>query len=180
MDEQVIVVDENDNQVGLMEKLEAHKGNGVLHRAISVLLYRKKNGKTEALLQQRSKSKLLWPLYWTNTVCTHPRNNESYEDCAVRRLKEEMGIEIQKSDLKFVFRLKYQARYTAQYSEHELDSVYVGKWDRDIRLNPDEAKDYRWIEWNVLLKETKMKSDPFTPWFKKMVNYLGKRTELRG
>lgn len=170
MSEQVVLVDEYDNQIGLMDKLEAHRGEGTLHRAISVLLYRIKDGKKELLLQQRSKEKPLWPLFWTNTVCTHPRDGEVPVDCAVRRLSEEMGIRVQKSDLRFVYKLLYQARYNEQFSEHELDHVFVGRWDGQVMINVDEVNDYRWIELGKLNVDLQNHPDVYTPWFLKITS----------
>lgn len=163
--EQVVLVDENDNQVGLMDKLEAHKGKGTLHRAVSVLLYRKKNGKTEVLLQQRSKSKPLWPLYWSNTVCTHPRKNETGIDCVVRRLDEELGITISVKNFKFIFKLLYQAKYNEEYSEYELDSVFIGEGDETVNVNQDEVNETKWMEWQDLLNDIHNNQDKYTPWF---------------
>ncbi|MBI3576523.1 isopentenyl-diphosphate Delta-isomerase [Candidatus Gottesmanbacteria bacterium] len=170
--EQVVLVDKNDNNIGLMEKLAAHQGSGHLHRAVSVLLYRKKNGKTEILLQQRSKNKPLWPLYWSNTVCTHPCDGELPINCAVRRLKEEMGITVKPENLRFIFTLLYQAKYNDDLSEHELDNVFVGEWDGEVELNNREVESCRWFAWNELQKNSMEKSQQFTPWFNLLVKKI--------
>ena len=162
---QVVLVDTNDMKIGLMEKLAAHKGKGVLHRAISVLLYRKQEKNTEILLQQRGTKKPLWPLFWSNTICTHPIDGESTMDCAVRRLKEELGIHIDKRKIRYFFKLSYQARYNNLYSEHELDSVFVGEWQGDVHKDIDEVHDTRWIEMQELLKDMKEHPQKYTPWF---------------
>ena len=168
--EQVVLVDKNGNKLGLMDKLEAHHGNGTLHRAISVVLYRLRNGKKELLLQQRSKGKPLWPLFWTNTVCTHPRDGESYKTCAVRRLKEEMGIVLKEKSLSFVFRILYQATYNKELSEYELDSVFLGKWDGEYHLVLDEAADARWADWHAVTSDVKKNPNRYTPWFQKIMH----------
>lgn len=174
--EQVVLVDENDKKIGLMEKLAAHRGKAQLHRAISVLLYRKKNGKTEVLLQQRGRAKPLWPFFWSNTICTHPRDGELLTACAVRRLKEEMGIQIEEKNLRVVFPLIYSAKYNDEFSEREVDHVLVGEWDGEPKLNKREAEDYRWVAWNVLKKEVINLPNLYAPWFKlvvksKLINY---------
>lgn len=167
--DQVILVDKNDNQIGLMEKLAAHKGQGTIHRAVSVLLYRKKNGKTEVLLQQRGPAKPLWPFFWSNTVCTHPRDGETPIDCAVRRLQEEMGIVVLADNLRFTEKLLYQAKYTDELSEYELDHVFVGMWDGKILLKKDEAIQSKWMFWDDLVDDMQKNPSRYTPWFMKMV-----------
>lgn len=167
--EQVILVDKNDNQLGLMGKRVAHKGQGVLHRAVSVLLYRKKNGKTEVLLQQRAKEKPLWPLFWSNTVCTHPLDGELPLDCAVRRLKEEMGITVGSKILTFIAKISYQAAYNSELGEHELDHIFIGSWDGTIECNKKEVADYRWRNWEELKVDMQKKSSLYTPWFTMLV-----------
>ncbi len=176
--EQVVLVDKNDNKVGLMEKLAAHRAPGHLHRAISVLLYRKKNGKTEVLLQQRGKTKLLWPLYWADTTSTHPRDGESLKACAVRRLKEEMGIEINEQKLRVVFPLVYAAKYNDEFLEQEVDYVLVGQWDGEPKLNKREADDYRWVEWATVKKERVVDADKYAPWLSLIVKELKFEKEL--
>lgn len=160
----VILVDEKDNKIGLMKKAAAHRTPGHLHRAISVLLYRKKDGKTEALLQQRGHRKPLWPLFWANTVCTHPRDKESLTSCAVRRLKEEMGIGIDEKKLRVVFPLIYASKYNEEFSEREVDHILVGEWDGEPKLNKREAEDYQWIEL-IKLKKDIDTSQKYAPWF---------------
>lgn len=170
--DQVILVDKNDNQIGLMEKLAAHKGKGRLHRAVSVLLYRKKNGKTAVLLQQRGPAKPLWPFFWSNTVCTHPRDGESAIDCALRRLKEEMGITLESENLTFIFKLLYQAKYNDVLSEHELDHVFIGEWDGEVALNREEAAASQWKLWEELAADMKKNPSQYTPWFKKLITHV--------
>lgn len=165
INELVVLVDEEDNKIGLMDKFEAHRGEGKLHRAISVLLWRDgKNGK-EVLLQKRATTKLLWPLYWTNTICTHPRDVESHIDCAVRRLSEEMGISVDKNSLKLIYKQLYQAKYDENFSEYELDGVIVGEWNGVPKPNPDEAADWKWLSWRKLKIDLIKRPKFYTPWF---------------
>ena len=167
--DQVVLVDEQDRKIGLMDKLEAHKGEGTLHRAISVLLYRKKDGKTEVLLQKRGKAKPLWPFFWSDTTSTHPRDGESYEDCAVRRLKEEMGIALQKDEVKPVTKILYHERYNEIYSEWELDAILLGTWDGQPRINRQECDGYMWMRWKALKKEVADDPKKYPPWMELMV-----------
>lgn len=162
---QVVIVDDNDNRLGLMEILRAHKGDGVMHRAISVLLY---DGKGRVLLQKRSKFKPLWPLVWANTVCTHPLDGEGYVDCAARRLKEEMGISLENSarDLRIVYRMRYQAVFNQELSEFELDSVIIGQYQGEVEPDPKEVADYKWIGWEELKRDIEENPEQYTPWFK--------------
>jgi isopentenyl-diphosphate delta-isomerase len=163
--DKVVLVDKKDRKIGLMDKLEAHKNGGRLHRAISVLLYRKTGKGTEVLIQKRSRGKPLWPLYWSNTVCTHPRNKEDYKDCAARRLKEELGISLKREELKEVFQFFYQVDYNSELSEHELDTVIVGEYSGTISLNPNEVAEAKWISWNKLTDDLRKNRDVYTPWF---------------
>ncbi len=163
--EQVILVDKNDNQIGLMEKLAAHRGSAYLHRAISVLLYRKKKRTVEVLLQQRGKAKPLWPLYWADTTSTHPRDGESLTACAVRRLKEEMGIQIEEKKLRVLFPLIYHAKYDENYSEREVDYILIGEWDGVPKINKFEAEKFLWAAWDNIKQNTGGPSTIYAPWF---------------
>jgi len=163
IERQVVLVDVQDNDLGTMEIYQAHSNPGVLHRAISVLLF---NTKGELLLQKRSELKPLWPLFWSNTVCTHPLEKESYLDCAVRRLDEEMGIAIQKSALEVVYKFEYQADYNNELSEHELDTVIVGKYVGKIEPDEKEVSDYKWVSLDWIKADIKKAPKNYTPWFK--------------
>ena len=175
---QVVLTDKKGNKLGLMDKLNAHKNPGFLHRAISVVLYKRTAKGVEILLQKRAKSKPLWPLNWANTVCTHPLDGESNLDCAVRRLKEEVGIEMKKVQLPELYRFYYQADYSEEYSEHELDTVVVGEYGGGWNLNPEEAADARWISWQALKTEIREQPDIFTPWFLMIIKNKAFRREL--
>jgi len=165
----VVLVDEQDKELGTAEIFAAHANPGKLHRAISVLLWRKQGDKREVLIQQRSEKKPLWPKYWANTVCTHPFPGEKMLDCAYRRLKEEMGIEMN-SGLREVFEFNYRADFDERYSECEHDHVVVGEWDGRVVLNPEEVRDYRWVGIEQLKRELSEQGDKFAPWIKLIIN----------
>ncbi len=159
--EQLILVDKNDNILGFENKEKCHNGNGILHRAFSIFVF---NNKKELLIQQRSELKRLWPLYWSNTCCSHPRQNETIEESTKRRLKEEIGIFC---NLKYLFKFQYQAKYKEKGSENELCSVLIGKSEGDIiKSNPKEIKDLKWINLNYLEINIQNNPDKYTPWFK--------------
>src|SRR6266404_4379559 len=119
--EPLILVDEADREVGHMSKAQCHQGGGVLHRAFSLLIF---NDAGELLLQQRAESKQLWPLFWSNSCCSHPRRAEAMEAAIHRRLIEELGV---RCPMQFLFKFRYQAQFDAARAEHELCSVYVGR-----------------------------------------------------
>ena len=156
----VILVDESDNQVGLEEKMKAHLGKGILHRAFSVFVFNKKG---ELLLQQRAKGKMLWPLYWTNTCCSHPREGENYEEAGKRRLQEELGFTC---SLKLIGKFQYQAGYKDIGSENELCSVLVGEYDGEVFPNKEETESVKWINFEELKKDVTEHPENYTPWFK--------------
>lgn len=155
----VVLVDSQDNELGKMEKLEAHE-KGLLHRAFSIFLF---NSKGEMLIQQRSLSKYHSPGLWTNACCSHPAPNESIIQAGNRRLKEELGLSTELVD---AFNFEYRETFENNLTEHELDHVLVGYSEENPILNQEEAKDYRWITWANLLKEIDLNPENFTIWFK--------------
>ncbi len=159
MEEQVVLISENDEVLGLMEKMQAHV-NGVLHRAFSVFLF---NSKGEMLLQKRADHKYHSPGQWTNAVCSHPRINETYEEGARRRMMEELGIE---ADIHPKFHFIYKAEVGNDLWEHELDHVFTGFYEGDFRLNEEEVSEVRYISMEELDAELSAKPDHFTEWFK--------------
>ena len=175
---QVVLVDKKGKELGLMEKLGAHQNPGRLHKAVSVVLYKKTGKRVEVLLQKRAKAKLLWPGYWANTVCTHPLPGESNLDGAVRRLREEVGIVIKAEALRELYSFYYQADYNQNLSEHELDAVVVGEYNGKYLGNLEEVDDLRWLEWRGLMHEMVEKPDCFTPWFKTLVKEKRFQREL--
>ena len=164
-EEKVILVDKNDNQVGLMPKLEAHK-KGVLHRAFSIFIF---NSKYELLLQKRASSKYHSGGLWTNTCCSHPREGEDILDAANRRLNEEMGI---KTSLRKVYDFIYKAELDNQLTEHEFDHVFYGVCDNDPILNKDEAEDFKWVDMETLNNDIIKNEDNYTVWFKIAFEYF--------
>lgn len=160
MEEQVILVDEQDLKLATMGKTEAHE-KGLLHRAISIVLFNKNK---EILLQQRADSKYHWAGIWSNTVCTHPRDGESYLEAAERRLQEELGISTELND---VFNFIYKAKDDESgLTEHELDHVFVGEYEGEIPFNTDEVKAVRWISASDLFQEIEENPERFSFWFK--------------
>lgn len=161
--ELVVLVNEADQQIGLMEKLEAHQ-KGLLHRAFSVFLFNKKG---EMLLQKRANTKYHSPNLWTNAVCSHPRNGESYKNGAMRRLNEELGIS---TEIEEKFHFIYKADVGKNLWEHELDYVFVGIYEGIFNLNPNEVSETRYISLVDLQKEILSNPDNFTEWFKIILN----------
>jgi len=156
----LILVDATDRAVGRLSKARCHEGRGVLHRAFSLLIF---NGAGELLLQQRSPSKRLWPLYWSNSCCSHPRSGESMESATRRRLREELGIAC---SLRFLFKFEYHAQFDATGSEHELCSVFVGTCSDAVSVNRDEIYAWRWVGPEALQAELGSPNRTrFTPWF---------------
>ena len=163
--EKVILVDENDNQVGVMPKLEAHQ-KGLLHRAFSVFIF---NSKYELLLQKRASSKYHSGGLWTNTCCSHPREGEEILDAAKRRLIEEMGID---TSLRKVHDFIYKAELDNDLTEHEFDHVLYGIYNEDPIINKDEADDFKWIDMDLLNEDIKRNGDNYTIWFKIAFEYF--------
>ena len=165
LEEKVILVDKNDNQVGLMPKLEAHE-KGFLHRAFSVFIF---NNKYQLLLQKRASSKYHSGGLWTNTCCSHPREDEDILDAANRRLDEEMGI---KTSLRKVYDFIYEAKLDNNLIEHEFDHVFYGLYDEDPIINKDEVDDFKWIDMETLNDSIINNGDNYTVWFKIAFEYF--------
>ena len=163
--ENVILVDEKDNQVGLMPKLEAHQ-KGLLHRAFSVFIF---NSDYKLLLQKRASSKYHSGGLWTNTCCSHPRDGEDVIDAANRRLNEEMGI---KTSLRKVFDFIYTAELDNNLIENEFDHVFYGVYDIDPIINKEEAEDFKWVDMKTLKNDIENNKDQYTVWFKIAFDYF--------
>jgi isopentenyl-diphosphate delta-isomerase len=158
--EPLILVDETDREVGHLSKARCHQGRGVLHRAFSLLIF---NDAGEWLLQQRAPSKRLWPLYWSNSCCSHPRRAETLEGAIHRRLYEELGL---RCPLHFLFKFQYQAQFDAAAAEHELCSVFIGRSTGPVSINQNEIVAWRWSTPEALQAEmTGPAAESFTPWF---------------
>jgi isopentenyl-diphosphate delta-isomerase len=158
--EMLILVNKNDEVVGYKNKVSCHEGNGTLHRAFSIFIF---NNAGHLLMQKRSKQKTLWPLFWSNSCCSHPRKGEEIEEAAERRLREELGIN---TELKFLFKFQYQAKYQNIGSENELCSVYIGKSNAPVSVNENEIADWKYMTIKELDKEVSHNPDNLTPWFK--------------
>ena len=158
--EELILVDADDNEIGFLSKADCHDGGGVLHRAFSLFLF---NDAGELLLQQRSDSKRLWPGFWSNTICSHPRRGESMAVATRRRLLDELNIE---AELEFVYKFAYQARFGEAGSENELCHVYLGRAPADIRPNESEIAAVRFITPADLDREFAEQPETLTPWFR--------------
>jgi isopentenyl-diphosphate delta-isomerase len=163
MQEYVILVDEHNNEIGLMEKLEAHQ-KALLHRAFSIFIL---NSKGELLLQQRALNKYHSGGLWTNTCCSHPRAKEQTIDAAHRRLKEEMGFDCELTE-KFSF--LYKTPFDNGLTEHELDFIFIGEFNGIPNINPQEVKDYAWMMIEDVLLDAKQFPNKYTEWFKIILN----------
>jgi len=159
MEENVILVDELDNQLGLMPKMQAHE-KAVLHRAFSVFIF---NDKGELMLQQRAAHKYHSPLLWTNTCCSHQRDGETNIEAGKRRLIEEMGF---KTNLKEIFSFVYKAQFDNGLTEHELDHVMIGNFNGVPKINPDEVASYKWMTLEAVKKDIELQPNIYTAWFK--------------
>lgn len=158
--EELILVDENDDETGYMSKAACHDGAGKRHRAFSVFLF---NDAGELLLQQRSQQKRLWPGFWSNTCCSHPRKGESMSIATERRLYDELHIE---STLEFVYKFAYQAEFGEAGSENELCHVYLGRVRGDVVPNEHEIDSIRYLGARALIEGLESQPQAFTPWFK--------------
>ena len=158
MEEQVILVDEQDNPIGLMPKLEAHQ-KALLHRAFSVFIL---NSKGELMLQQRAKHKYHSPGLWTNTCCSHQRNGETNIQAGKRRLQEEMGFSTQ---LKEVTSFIYKAPFVNGLTEHEFDHVLLGYYEDDPVINSDEVSSWKWMPIEEVKNDIDQNPDLYTVWF---------------
>lgn len=163
----VTLVNEQDEVLGSMDKIEAHRGEGKLHRAISVFLFRKNSGgEIELLIQKRSVKKIVGAGQWANTVCGNVWPDESYEDCARRRLSFELGITDSHLSLTDIFIFRYQTKCNEEFSENEIDHIFAGWFDEDVMPNPEEVAECSWIEWQSLQKLEIASDKKWAPWFK--------------
>ena len=163
LEEQVILVNEKDEQIGLMPKQEAHE-KAVLHRAFSVFVF---NDKNELMLQQRALEKYHSPGLWTNTCCSHQRNGESNIGAGRRRLQEEMGFITELSEATSFI---YKAPFDNGLTEHEFDHVLVGKYNADPIVNIEEVASWKWVLLDDVKKDMAMHPDRYTAWFKIIFN----------
>lgn len=167
--EKVVLVDMRDNEIGLEEKMTAHE-KGLLHRAFSVFLYHD----DKILLQKRASEKYHCGGLWTNTCCSHPRDGENVKDAAIRRLKEEVAIEVQ--DLEEIHSFVYHYPFANGLTEFEFDHILVGKYDGAYICNPEEVDEMKWVQVDELLADIQKEPEAYTPWFivalTKVVEYM--------
>jgi isopentenyl-diphosphate delta-isomerase len=159
IEENVILVNERDEPIGLMPKIEAHE-KAVLHRAFSVFVL---NSKNEIMLQQRAHHKYHSPLLWTNTCCSHQREGETNIQAGSRRLFEEMGFQ---TELKELFHFIYKAPFDNGLTEHELDHVMIGYYNEAPSINPEEVEAWKWMPIEAVKEDIQNNSDLYTIWFK--------------
>lgn len=187
----LILVDDNDIEIGFKEKIACHVGAGVLHRAFSVFIF---NSKGELLIQKRADGKMLWHGFWSNSCCSHPRRGEDIEDAASRRIVEELGIAC---SLEYVYKFKYVANFSSKVSngndsadpdnsgdsysigsEREVCSVFIGRCDDKVVVDSDEISDFCWISIENLLQDISLNSEKYTPWFRMEIEELKKIGEI--
>jgi isopentenyl-diphosphate delta-isomerase len=161
-DEALILVDENDLPVGHDSKASVHAGDGMLHRAFSIFLFRDPD---TVLLHERSAEKPLWPGYWTNSCCSHPRRGECNDTATGRRLQQELGVS---ADLTYLYKFCYAARYGDRGSERELCSVYIGALGPACEVNPNPREIGRWGWFDCATVDRWLARSPedLTPWFR--------------
>lgn len=157
-DEPLIVVDEDNNVLEYRTKADCHEGDGILHRAFSVFLF---NEAGEVLMQQRSGAKPLWPLFWSNSCCSHPRRGETEAEAAIRRIAEELGVE---TELEYVYTFTYHAPFGDKGSEREVCAVFLGRASEPIVVNETEIADWTWMSVEDLDRELARNTEAYTPW----------------
>jgi isopentenyl-diphosphate delta-isomerase len=157
-EEKVILVNSNDEPIGLMPKMEAHE-KAVLHRAFSVFVV---NDKNELMLQQRALEKYHSPGLWTNTCCSHQRDGEGNIEAGLRRLDEEMGFT---TPLEYLFNFIYKAPFDNGLTEHELDHVMLGRYEGNPVINPEEVASWKWMNIEEINSDLKNNPDSYTVWF---------------
>jgi isopentenyl-diphosphate delta-isomerase len=165
MTEYITLVDEFDKELGSVEKMEAHQ-KGLLHRAFSILVF---NSNNELLLQKRDSKKYHSPGLWTNTCCSHPRYGEGLQEAVQRRLQEEMGFSC---ELKETFSFIYRAELDGNLIENEYDHVFIGTYDGEIILNPEEVEDFKWVKIDEVKADIKNNPNLYTYWFKCLINRI--------
>jgi isopentenyl-diphosphate delta-isomerase len=159
-EEQLILVDAADREIGTLPKSDCHDGAGILHRAFSLFVF---NAEGALLLQQRHADKRLWPLFWSNSCCSHPRAGEEMDLAVGRRLEQELGL---RAALSFLYKFEYTAHFGDAGTEHELCWVYAGTTTSEPVINTTEIANWRWIAPAALDAELATSPEHFTPWFK--------------
>jgi isopentenyl-diphosphate delta-isomerase len=156
--DELILVDASNRVVGHEDKERCHDGAGIRHRALSVFLF---NSRGDVLLQRRAAKKRLWPGFWSNSCCSHPRRGESVTTAARRRLEQELGV---RTSAKLLFRFEYQAPFGSIGSEHELCAVLVAHSDAPVRANPDEVASWCFVSPTEIDRRLRRSPHTHTPW----------------
>ena len=172
MEENVILVDKNDTQIGLMSKLDAHK-KGILHRAFSVFVL---NNNNEIMLQKRAYNKYHSGGLWTNTCCSHQREGENTIEAGKRRLLEEMGFE---TELKIITSFIYKVEFENGLTEHELDYLLIGKYLKSPVINKQEVADWKWMKIELIADDIKLNPNNYTSWFKIIFDKFQNKIEIK-
>ncbi len=162
--ENVILVDEFDNAIGTMEKIEAHQ-KGILHRAFSVLLF---NSKGEILLQKRALEKYHSGGLWSNTCCSHPLPGESMAEATRRKLIQEMGIDLEPE---FAYKFIYKTNLADNLIEHEYDHVYIGTYNGNPIINTEEVQDWNFSDVASIRSAIEKNPEAYTYWFKLIITH---------
>ena len=174
--EYVVLVDEKDNEIGVEEKYAAHHivtefYPAKLHRAFSIFIL---DDRGQLLIQKRNHGKITWPGFWSNSCCSHPRPNEPIELAAQRRLEEELGFTC---DVDFLFKFQYEAEYSQDWGENEVNHVFLGYHNGSVHPNPQEVDDFAFVDMYELLKDIKANEHTYTPWlqicFERFVDHIG-------
>ena len=160
MPEYILTVDENDNVIGKEEKVKCHLGDGILHRAFTLMVF---NDKNELLITKRSQEKMLWPGFWDGSISSHVHEGETYEDAGKRRLPQELGVE--SDDVKFLFKIRYQTPYKDVGSENEIDAALIVKGINEVFPNEREISEYKYVDLKELEEDMKKNPEKYAPWF---------------
>ena len=163
----LILVDKDDAAVGQEEKTKSHLGDGILHRAFAAFVI---NDKGQLLIQKRSKHKLLWPLVWENSCSSHPTVGQNYIEAGQDRLKHELGFTC---CLKKIGKFQYQAKFKDVGSENEICAILLGKYSGQVKPNPDEVADWRWVAISELERDIVANPQDYTPWLKTGLAFIG-------
>ena len=161
----LVTVNEKDEKLGLEDKVKAHLGKGILHRAFTILIF---NSKNQLLIQKRGKDKMLWPLIWEASCSSHPLKDENYITAGKRRLKKELGFTCK---LKNLGKFQYQAKYKNIGSENEVCALLAGRHQGRVKPNPKEVVEWKWIDLKTLKKDILKRPVKYAPWLKIALKY---------
>lgn len=161
----LVIVNENDEELGLEDAAKCHLGKGILHRALTVFIF---NSENKLLIQKRSKSKLLWPLTWESSCSSHPLSGEDYIMAGKKCVKREIGVNC---NLEILGKFQYQAKYRDVGSENEVCALLVGFHHGDIRPNSEEIAEWVWVDHMILTNDLDERSEKYAPWLRIALRY---------